>query len=156
MESCDYAIKIFNNIRLYDQPLRVQFSQNSNLSQQQQKTNESSNRMSRNTSSTGLNNRNQSQYAPQPLMPQQPVGQFLAPALMNFVAPLLMNQQFSQQPSNSFHRYLFEGLVWLIKLTRVLIRKAHDRDQVLIWIRTGTETSETIRVNKTTKGAATI
>src|SRR5579883_1848687 len=61
LESCDYAIKVFNNIQLYNQPLRVQFSQNSSQSQQQQQQQQQQHLHRNNSSTQGLNSRNQSQ-----------------------------------------------------------------------------------------------
>ena len=131
LESCDYAIKIFNNIHLYNQQLRVQFSQNSSQGQLQQQRNDSFNngnssnnqggggsssqqqRLNRNASSSaGLNSRNQSQtrqdYGQQQQQQQQ---QFIAPGLMAVLTNAsnsLMSQSQGQQQQypNSFHRFL--------------------------------------------------
>lgn len=103
-------------MQLYNQSLRVQFSQNSSQQTPKSNLNDSSNSgqrsMSRNNSSSaGLCNRGgqtrqefDQQQAASMQMPTM-----LPPSLMNFMAPMLMMQQAQQQQQqqpNAFHRFL--------------------------------------------------
>lgn len=111
LESCEYAVKLFNGISLFNQELRVRFSQNSQFSSRNSSSNLNTplNRQNSRPAMENNTNNNQTGQNIQPLM----IAAVQQAFMQQLMSPLMQQQQQQpiglmlmpqQQPSFNFNR----------------------------------------------------